>query len=980
MGQSQFTIEDDEEKKPPKRPASGSSAFSIADDDAAPSSAAAGASDDEEPTTETMPGMTQEGIDKAKSAGVKFQKPTKLEKETPKIEENYGFSPLHMIGQAYEGAKGAIGSTIEGAKDALFSEGKNAQGEEQHGLGGLVGMNAEGKWDPTARINHLTQKYITDPAVAQWDKGNEEGGVAGAGHKLAAAIPIVGPFAADLGEQAGTGDVGGAGAKAVGATAGAEASLHPIETLKGAGAVLDKGLRGTPITEAGKLEAAKKQALTVKKPSMSETEYAGKVEAAMPDLQRVAQDNAGKVKDPRTAARAVTTRIQQMEAPISQHIQTLTAPEDMVHPADYHDQINEAVDREFGQAKHAGQMTAEEIEKAKGNVDKFIGDQPKTLAEIEGNRKRLNKEAEDYFSSRPADKRSMDASDAKAIAQKAAANSIRDLLYGDTNNPGLLEKAGVTAVNMDGQQVPMREFRQRVGNLIEVRDHFEDAITRAEAAGDWKAFDVAKKGPSLAAGGIGTVAGGLAGGPMGAILGTLMGEGGKIWSDYRASKNPNLNVQKMFRNLEAVKTPPNTLDVQTRTPIHQYGHAIGPQMPASIEPMGPQLPAEVRGPQFEQGAVARPNPNASQLWNPQVGMPPDLTWGDPATGGTARPVGDATYGPTSQPQPIGPGQPPAAPVQGPQGAHQMPLDLPAPPESAPLFSIQQTAEAKPPAGAPPAAPAPESLGEIGQIGGPRTGTLGKIGEAPKKGGITVGEGQDLGPGLGIEHILEKDGKRIGSVSVEPRPEGELHVHWLGGDIGRAGIKSLMEDLKEQYPDTEKVTYDRRRLAKGADAATTEAREIEVPINKPSDWNAISGEIGDALREDQANKDKFSGNTKTEKKIPNLGKVNGRNTEGGMLPGERQEGKSRVASELPDAKRQIIEKAKGRINDLIKDNTFGNATKAYDLINNEIRQGRLTHAEAQELFDHVRERGKDSSFPSMSPDESETAQKKKSQTR
>src|SRR5882724_8698569 len=70
-------------------------------------------------------------------------------------------------------------------------------------------------------------KYISDPASAEFQKSIAAGRAGkyseAAGHGLAGALPLIGPFAAALGEQAGTGDVGGAAAKGVGGYIGGKA-------------------------------------------------------------------------------------------------------------------------------------------------------------------------------------------------------------------------------------------------------------------------------------------------------------------------------------------------------------------------------------------------------------------------------------------------------------------------------------------------------------------------------------------------------------------------------------------------------------------------------------------------------------------------------------------------------------------------------------------------------------------------------------
>jgi hypothetical protein len=86
-------------------------------------------------------------------------------------------------------------------------------------------------------------------------------------------------------------------------------------------------------------------------------------------------------------------------------------------------------------------------------------------------------------------------------------------------------------------------------------------------------------------------------------------------------------------------------------------------------------------------------------------------------------------------------------------------------------------------------------------------------------------------GMGTDHIIrDPNGNRIGSINIEPPKDGGVaHVHWLSGDdqgtLGSYGRPSVENAIKEQYPDTKKVTYARRRLAKGADAATTTPREM-----------------------------------------------------------------------------------------------------------------------------------------------------------
>lgn len=94
--------------------------------------------------------------------------------------------------------------------------------------------------------------------------------------------------------------------------------------------------------------------------------------------------------------------------------------------------------------------------------------------------------------------------------------------------------------------------------------------------------------------------------------------------------------------------------------------------------------------------------------------------------------------------------------------------------------------------------------------------------------LSLSDGEDLGPGMGTDHIIrDRNGNRVGSVQIEPKGEGTVHVHWLGGELGSNARGPLMDAIKEKYPGTENITYDRRRLAKGASSATTEPRTMSL---------------------------------------------------------------------------------------------------------------------------------------------------------
>jgi hypothetical protein len=119
--------------------------------------------------------------------------------------------------------------------------------------------------------------------------------------------------------------------------------------------------------------------------------------------------------------------------------------------------------------------------------------------------------------------------------------------------------------------------------------------------------------------------------------------------------------------------------------------------------------------------------------------------------------------------------------------------------------------------------APTAESEVAAVPIPKT-----TGPTPPPKKLTLSSGEDLGLGLGNEHtITNAQGERIGSAQIEPKGDGTVHVHWLGGDFSNYGRNEVMGAIKEAYPEAETITYDRRRLAKGADAATTQPRQMNV---------------------------------------------------------------------------------------------------------------------------------------------------------
>jgi hypothetical protein len=735
-------------------------------------------------TEESLPGSTPRLRAAVNSGVTKMQPPTSLEQNTPKMPAGGGFSDpehpewqeflglpsKHVLGAIGEGAKGLITSGAGAAYDALLGEPNKETGKMEHGIGGLVGMNAQGEFAPGERAGALAKKYIADPASEEWEKAKAEqaqGHTLGAvGHAGAAALPLVGPWAAHLGERAGTGDIGGATGEALGTVAAGGIANE----LPNVSRIADKVVRGTPFTDAGRLDAAVKQITTVKPPTMNEVEYEGRVRQAVGDLQDIATKNGGKIESPIDARNAINERIGQLEHPIGTQLEALrNDPRFQVHPDEYQGAISSAIDQALGKLDT---LNPEEKAAAKAKVMDWFGERPKSYAELEGNRQRMNQEADKYWKADTAGKRAIDVSDATATAQRAAGNALRDMLYGDDANPGMLEKAGIKITDSDGNPVNMRDFRKRVGNLIEIRDHFEDAIVKAQRSGDWSAFGAMSKGPSLAAGGLGALWG-MMSGHLG--LGIVGGEALKSLADYRNTKNANLNTEKAFRNLAST----------------------APQEPA------PQLNVTATQPPPLRDQRALPAPATAAGWN------------EPDTSGPVR--GGRWTTPAAQLSGVGAihaqfvREIPHAPAEVPNRpllpAPQPEVPLPAtniPPLVTPQHAVEPTGTMENPSlvgirgqgGIRTAAPRfrgeiPEKPSSLGAIGGPepRQGELGAIGQkeeptpaqkkSPEEAPKTVGK---IGEHEPIDYTRPMPIPRSRTAVVQGTTEAVIHHHELGHAI------------------------------------------------------------------------------------------------------------------------------------------------------------------------------------------------------
>jgi hypothetical protein len=129
----------------------------------------------------------------------------------------YGFGASNLAGQAWQGVKDVAGGAYQMGKDVLFPQG-----------------NTEGQ-----RLSFLAHKYVTDPLKQQQQEAQASPTTSERlGHTAASYLPFIGPMAANLGQQAGSGDVGGMfarGAGQVGTAMAGSAALQGAGDAVGAG-------------------------------------------------------------------------------------------------------------------------------------------------------------------------------------------------------------------------------------------------------------------------------------------------------------------------------------------------------------------------------------------------------------------------------------------------------------------------------------------------------------------------------------------------------------------------------------------------------------------------------------------------------------------------------------------------------------------------------------------------------------------------
>jgi hypothetical protein len=170
--------------------------------------------------------------DRAKDAIAAGGKIQPISSPQTNVAENYGFTGSNMLSQAKEGLKQMGSGLYQMGKDVLMPPG-NTEAE---------------------RLEFLKNKYVINPAEReQYLATNSRSPIEAAGHTLASDIPLIGPWAAGLGEQAGTGDVGGALARGGTQIAAAELAKPVLSAARTGAGMARESIGGAIHTPEGEL-------------------------------------------------------------------------------------------------------------------------------------------------------------------------------------------------------------------------------------------------------------------------------------------------------------------------------------------------------------------------------------------------------------------------------------------------------------------------------------------------------------------------------------------------------------------------------------------------------------------------------------------------------------------------------------------------------------------------------------------------------
>lgn len=794
----EFTIEDDDQQKP----AAGGSDFSVGDDETA------------------APEAKPETFLDREAAG----------KNTTWDRIKHGLNPLSFLTDTSEGL-GKIGDIAQKKSDAAHEADIQAtgRGEKPRGTLGSIFNPSQG-YDLAARTARMASG-LTEPKNVAIGAGAiaapEIVGPALVAHGLSTAAPIVSKYASnvskeDLGgglspEEAEEG-LGGLAEAAGGGAAigeiGARGGLGKTATAKAGGAALDAlgnplglGLEGHELLTKGV------------GPRARATGWQDAIQS--PGVQRAILEQHAQT--PITGLEDFKDAIPQMKEKLwDEKVQPALdrqgpRPVDMKPAAKA---VRDAITPEMRQFDEAGVKTLESL------ADKL--ERSRTVAEASDLQKYANAQVESYFNKYPTARRSALAANPDTLGWETARRAIREQLN-DT-----LEHAGETET---------AEARKDYGHMTTLEKELEKKVNVND-----------RKAPTGLYNFLGT-AGGLASllaghGVMAAGLYGL----GKVAEHFN---KPDVMIRRGIENLKPPEAPAFTAPAPFVPP--QYAE---PANPARAALPAPAVPA---------GYDAGPSgPVRGGRWTTPAGLLPESV--PPIGGPKGLLPGIGELVPRGTPLP----EPGAAELAHPEMFPKEPIGAEAQPQTyrrpkgrpgAGQMARGYTGEAKPRVvgwtadggpiyeKTPGQAAKPPETAPVGEGGGvkPMVPPAREVGIQPLGKGFELGKGEDLGEGLGTQHEITKNGERVGSITVEPRGDGVLHVHWLGGDLGADAIRGpLLDALKQEYPETTKLTYDRRRLAKGANAATTEPREMNLgeigAEHAPtgSVWEGLSQDVKDAF--------------------------------------------------------------------------------------------------------------------------------------
>lgn len=376
-----------------------------------------------------------------------LQKGFKLPATMPK---NYGFTAGNMGGQAWQGAKELAGGLYGMGKDVLFPQGATE----------------------SEKLSYLAHKYIIDPAKEQEEKAQTAATPAESiGHSVAAAIPLVGPWAASLGEQAGTGDVGGALARGGTQVAAAELGGKAIKTTKefvkqsAKGVVRATGAGGFTPPEA--LEKAGR-------PADYERNFKENAARALPRI--IEENKLEPIRDPEgmaDAAHNAANKLWENEAQpqVDRHGTELMTGKDAA------DAIRNGVD------EGTRDLFPEQANEADALADKLDG--LMSLRKGAAYLKTLNAQLKSYYRMDPQARYAKGMTDARISGMENAADALRDGIYsrleqlGEKDPAGLRKQYGALKqiervfekrTIVHGRQAPLN-LPQAIGAIIAVAGH-----------------------------------------------------------------------------------------------------------------------------------------------------------------------------------------------------------------------------------------------------------------------------------------------------------------------------------------------------------------------------------------------------------------------------------------------------------------------------------------------------------------------------